>query len=158
LKRFKRENSEVVRYPEVRAALAPNLSPVARCRDGDDCPRYIAAFRHSPQEIHMKKSTQLIATAIFAGVTIFGSGCAVVRSQESVGAYIDDTTITTQIKSRMASDTRVDAVAISVETLKGVVQLSGFAKSSEEKTVAEQIARDINGVRSVQNSIVIRRP
>ncbi|HNY45446.1 MAG TPA: BON domain-containing protein [Casimicrobium sp.] len=106
----------------------------------------------------MKKSTQLIATAIFAGVTIFGSGCAVVRSQESVGAYIDDTTITTQIKSRMASDTRVDAVAISVETLKGVVQLSGFAKSSEEKTVAEQIARDINGVRSVQNSIVIRRP
>ncbi len=106
----------------------------------------------------MKKTTQLIATAVFAGVTLFASGCAVVRSQESVGAYVDDTTITTQIKARMAKDTRVDAVSISVETLKGVVQLSGFAKSSEEKTVAEQIAREINGVRSVQNSIAIRRP
>jgi hyperosmotically inducible periplasmic protein len=106
----------------------------------------------------MKKSIQIVATAAFAAVTVLGSGCAVVRQQETVGAYIDDTTITTQIKSRMAKDTRVDAVAISVETLKGVVQLSGFAKSAEEKNVAEQIARDINGVKSVQNSIAIRRP
>jgi hyperosmotically inducible protein len=106
----------------------------------------------------MKKPIHLVATAVFAAVTVFSTGCAVVRQQETVGAYIDDTTITTQIKSRMAKDTRVDAVAISVETLKGVVQLSGFAKSAEEKNVAEAIARDVNGVKSVQNSIAIRRP
>jgi len=106
----------------------------------------------------MKKPVHLIATAVFAAVTVLSTGCAVVRQQETVGAYIDDTTITTQIKSRMAKDTRVDAVAISVETLKGVVQLSGFAKSAEEKGVAEAIARDVNGVKGVQNSIAIRRP
>lgn len=106
----------------------------------------------------MKKPVHLVVTAVFAAVTVLSTGCAVVRQQETVGAYIDDTTITTQIKSRMAKDTRVDAVAISVETLKGVVQLSGFAKSAEEKSAAEAIARDVNGVKSVQNSIAIRRP
>ncbi len=104
----------------------------------------------------MKKSIHIAATAVFAAVTLFSTGCAVVRSQETVGAYIDDTTITTQIKARMAKDPRVDAIAISVETLKGTVQLTGFAKSAEEKRVAEQIARDINGVKGVQNSIAIR--
>ena len=86
------------------------------------------------------------------------TGCAVTRGQETVGAYIDDTTITTQIKVRMVDDKSVDAAAISVETLKGTVQLSGFAKSAEEKERAEAIARRVNGVKSVQNSIAIRRP
>lgn len=80
------------------------------------------------------------------------------RGQETVGAYIDDTTITTQIKARMVEDKAVDASAISVETLKGTVQLSGFAKSAEEKERAEAIARRVNGVKAVQNSIAIRRP
>jgi len=104
----------------------------------------------------MKKSVYVIATAAFAAFSILASGCAVMRNQETVGAYVDDTTITTQIKARMAKDTRVDAVAISVETLKGVVQLSGFAKSAQEKNVAEAIAREVNGVKGVQNSIAIR--
>ena len=51
----------------------------------------------------MKKSIHIFATAAFAAVTLFGAGCAVVRQQETVGAYVDDTTITTQIKARMAS-------------------------------------------------------
>lgn len=104
----------------------------------------------------MKKPIHIIATAAFAAVTVFASGCAVMRNQETVGAYVDDATITTQIKARMTKDPRVDAVAISVETLKGVVQLSGFAKSAQEKNVAEAIAREINGVKGVQNSIAIR--
>ena len=104
----------------------------------------------------MKKSIQIIATAAFAATTLFSAGCAVVRQQETVGAYIDDTTITTQIKSRMAADPVVAALSISVETLKGEVQLSGFAKSAAERSKAEVIARDINGVKRVRNDIVVR--
>jgi hyperosmotically inducible protein len=104
----------------------------------------------------MKRTVHLIATATFAAVTLFAAGCAVVRQQETVGAYIDDSTITTQIKSRMAADPMVAALSISVETLKGEVQLSGFAKSAGERAKAEAIARDINGVKRVRNDIVVR--
>ena len=104
----------------------------------------------------MKKSIHIIATATFAAVTLFSAGCAVVRQQETVGAFVDDTTITTQIKSRMAANPAVSALAISVETLKGEVQLSGFAKTSAERSQAESIAREINGVKRVRNDIVVR--
>ncbi|WP_418321218.1 BON domain-containing protein [Piscinibacter sakaiensis] len=83
-------------------------------------------------------------------------GCAVVRDQSSVGQYVDDTTITTQIKARMVENKQVDAGAISVETLNGTVLLSGFAKSAEEKAMAHKIAHGVNGVKSVRNEIAIR--
>ena len=104
----------------------------------------------------MKKSIEIIATATLAAVTLFSAGCAVVRQQETVGAYVDDTTITTQIKSRMAANPAVSALSIGVETLKGEVQLSGFAKTSNERATAESIAREINGVKRVRNDIVVR--
>lgn len=104
----------------------------------------------------MNKSTQIIATAVFAAVTVLGTGCAVTRSQETVGQYVDDATITTQIKSRWIADPTVDAASFKVETLKGTVQISGFAKNAAEKSKAESIARGVNGVVAVQNSIAVR--
>lgn len=95
------------------------------------------------------------ALAALAAVTAL-SGCAVVRGQSTPGTYIDDTAITTAVKARFVDDRRVDASAISVETMKGTVLLSGFAKSADEKTRAEQIARDVKGVQSVKNAIVVR--
>ncbi len=106
----------------------------------------------------MKSTFKIGMSALLAAADLAMTGCAVTRGQETVGAYIDDTTITTQIKARMVDDKSVDAAAISVETLKGTVQLSGFAKSAEEKERAEAIARRVNGVKAVQNSIAIRRP
>jgi osmotically-inducible protein OsmY len=87
---------------------------------------------------------------------ITASGCAVTRGQESVGAYVDDATITTQIKSRFVENTDVDASSIRVETLNGTVMLSGFAKNANEKSTAEAIARKVNGVKSVKNEIAVR--
>ena len=84
------------------------------------------------------------------------SGCAVTRGQESVGAYVDDATITTQVKSRFVENKEVDASSIRVETLNGTVMLSGFAKNATEKTTAEAIARKVNGVKSVKNEIAVR--
>ena len=95
--------------------------------------------------------------AIFAAIVLAGaSGCAVTRGQETVGAYVDDATITTQIKSRFVENKDVDASSIHVETLNGTVLLSGFAKSALEKGAAEGIARKVNGVKSVRNEIAIR--
>jgi osmotically-inducible protein OsmY len=84
------------------------------------------------------------------------AGCAVTRGQESVGAYVDDSAITTAVKARFVDNKTVDASAISVETLNGTVMLSGFAKSGAEKTVAESLAWKVNGVKQVKNEIAIR--
>lgn len=103
----------------------------------------------------MKIRTPLVA-AMTALVLLTSAGCAVNRGQETVGAYIDDTTITTQIKARFAEDKQVAATSIRVETLNGTVMLSGFAKSALERNTAEHIARGVNGVKTVKNEIAIR--
>jgi hyperosmotically inducible periplasmic protein len=84
------------------------------------------------------------------------TGCAVARDQQTVGSYIDDATITTRVKARMAEDKSVSATSISVETLKGTVQLSGFAKSNDERATAERLARSTPGVQAVRNDILVR--
>ncbi len=94
--------------------------------------------------------------AIVATTVIALSGCAVTRGQETVGAYIDDTAITTSVKARFVENKAVDASSIRVETLNGTVMLSGFAKNATEKSTAESIARAVGGVRSVRNEIAVR--
>jgi hyperosmotically inducible protein len=104
----------------------------------------------SLQTLRLPMATVLVAAFLTLG------GCAVTRGQETVGAYVDDTSITTQIKARYVDNKDVDAVAISVETLNGVVMLSGFAKSQAERSNAEMLARKVTGVRNVRNEIVVR--
>ena len=101
-------------------------------------------FRHS------------LASLATASALLIASGCAVTRGQETVGAYVDDAAITTQVKARMVEDKDVDAAAIKVETLNGTVMLSGFAKSSVEKSTAGNIAMKVKGVKSVQNNVAVR--
>jgi len=103
----------------------------------------------------MSVRTTLTAATLVVAV-LSTAGCAVSRGQESTGAYIDDATITTQVKSRMLDNPNVAGTSISVETLNGTVMLSGFAKNSVEKDAAERIARDVNGVKTVKNQIVVR--
>jgi osmotically-inducible protein OsmY len=103
----------------------------------------------------MNIRTQLAVT-MTAIVMLTASGCAVQRGQETVGAYVDDSGITTLVKSRMVENKQVDAAAISVETMKGTVMLSGFAKNATEKSTAETIAWGVKGVKAVKNEIAVR--
>ena len=100
---------------------------------------------------------RFLITSLFAAVVLATTaGCAVTRGQESVGAYVDDTAITTAVKARFVDNKNVDASAISVETLNGTVMLSGFAKSGNEKSVAEALTWKVAGVRSVKNELAVR--
>lgn len=103
----------------------------------------------------MNFRTPLIA-AIAAAALLSTAGCAVTRGQETVGAYIDDAAITSNVKARFVESKDVSAAAISVETLNGTVMLSGFAKDFTEKVKAGEIARGINGVKLVKNEIAVR--
>jgi osmotically-inducible protein OsmY len=101
----------------------------------------------------LRNTLAITATAL---VLLTATGCAVERGQESVGAYVDDTGITTMVKSRFIENKQVDAASISVETLKGTVMLSGFAKNATERSTAEIIAQGVKGVTRVKNEIVVR--
>lgn len=103
-----------------------------------------------------RNAMTVLFAAVAATAMLATTGCAVTRDQQSVGAYVDDTAITTAVKARFIDNKTVDASSISVETLNGTVMLSGFAKSASEKTVAESLVWKVEGVKSVKNEIAIR--
>jgi osmotically-inducible protein OsmY len=77
------------------------------------------------------------------------TGCAATPEQRSTGEVIDDTAITTKVKTGLLGDPMVSAFAISVETSRGVVSLVGIVHSAGERARAIQIAQDVGGVRRV---------
>ena len=103
----------------------------------------------------MQKRTTF--AAILASIVLLtATGCAVTRGQQSVGAYIDDSAITTAVKARFVENKLVDAASISVETMKGTVMLSGFAKGTTQRSTAAALAYKVEGVKSVKNEIAVR--
>ena len=84
------------------------------------------------------------------------AGCAAMQGRETAGEYLDDATITTRVKAALLGDPNVKATQIGVETMQNVVQLSGFVDTPQEKLRASEIARNISGVREVQNNISVR--
>jgi len=82
--------------------------------------------------------------------------CASTRTHESTGEYVDDSVITTKVKALLAEDDFLKSFQISVETYKGIVQLSGFVNSQEAVNKAGQIARSVKGVNSVKNNLIVK--
>jgi osmotically-inducible protein OsmY len=82
--------------------------------------------------------------------------CASTSKQEGTGEYIDDSVITTKVKSQLAADDFLKSFEISVETYKGIVQLSGFVGSQQAVDKAGEIARGVQGVKSVENDLNVK--
>ena len=92
---------------------------------------------------------------LLMGVLIAGlAGCA--NTGEKTGAYVDDSWITSKVKSEMIANKSVKARDISVNTTKGVVTLSGTAATWDESNKAAEIAHGVKGVTSVENDIRIQ--
>jgi hyperosmotically inducible periplasmic protein len=96
---------------------------------------------------------RLMLAAMLAGLV---AGCAGNGTKESTGEYIDDSAITTKVKTALVKDPAVSALDINVETFKGTVQLSGFAKSERERSRAIELAESVTGVKAVKNDILVR--
>ena len=84
------------------------------------------------------------------------AACASTSTRESTGEYVDDSVITTKVKSLLAGDDFLRSFQIGVETYKGVVQLSGFVNTKEAANKAAQIAGSVKGVKSVKNDLVVK--
>ena len=98
-----------------------------------------------------------LAVCVEAGMVIL-SGCAPIQGRETAGQYVDDSTISTKIRAQLVGDQSLKGFDIHVETMQDVVQLGGFVDSPKEKQQAEQIARNVAGVRGVHNDIIVRAP
>ena len=104
----------------------------------------------------MTNITRKLAT--FAGVLFVAMalGCASTAKQEGTGEYIDDTVITTKVKTAIFNEPSLKSAEINVETFKGVVQLSGFVSSASAANRAVEVARTVGGVKSVKNDMRVK--
>jgi len=90
-------------------------------------------------------------------VLLLVSGAPVVLAG-TTGDVVDDSIITTKVKSSFVADSTVSALDISVETTKGVVNLTGLVNSEAERQRAVQIARETSGVKKVDASnLIVKR-
>lgn len=102
-------------------------------------------------------TTRILTRLLLAfSLTLFLVGCAGNDKQSSAGEYIDDTVLTTRVKTALLNDSNVSGLSVNVESFRGTVQLSGFVKTVAERNRAVQLARGIPGVRQVKNDILIR--
>jgi osmotically-inducible protein OsmY len=99
-----------------------------------------------------KTFTALIAAAMLLATL----GCASTRTHEGTGQYVDDTVITTKVKSAILREPGLKVSEINVETFKGVVQLSGFVSTRHDIDSAIRLARKVDGVKSVKNDMQLK--
>jgi osmotically-inducible protein OsmY len=104
----------------------------------------------------MKKRNIIIHCLVLFMLIATFAACASTRTRESTGEYVDDSGITTKVKSLLASDDFLKSFEISVETYKGTVQLSGFVDSQKAVDKAGEIARSVKGVKSVKNNLNVK--
>jgi osmotically-inducible protein OsmY len=104
----------------------------------------------------MKKRTRLVGYFVILMLIATFAACASTSKHESTGEYIDDSVITTKVKSLLAADDFLKSFQISVETYKGVVQLSGFVNSQKAVDKAGEIVRSVKGVKSIKNNLIVK--
>jgi osmotically-inducible protein OsmY len=104
----------------------------------------------------MKKRNRFVGYFVLVMLMVAFAACASTSKQESTGEYVDDSVITTKVKSLLAADDFLKSFEISVETFKGTVQLSGFVGSQKAVDKAVEIARSVKGVKSVKNDLIVK--
>jgi osmotically-inducible protein OsmY len=104
----------------------------------------------------MKKRNIVIHCLVLLMLIATFTACASTPKKESTGEYVDDSVITTKVKSLLAADDFLKSFQIGVETFKGTVQLSGFVGSQQAVDKAGEIARSVKGVTSVKNDLVVK--
>jgi osmotically-inducible protein OsmY len=89
-------------------------------------------------------------------VMVIMLGCAGDRTTRSTGQVIDDSTITTKVKTALIADPEVKGTQMQVEVYRGVVQLSGFVDRPTDAQKAVAVARSVEGVKEVRNNLIVK--
>jgi hyperosmotically inducible protein len=99
----------------------------------------------------------------FAAASLLAAGCGnreepapAAAAKTTVGTEIDDTVVTTKVKSALLADADIKSFDLKVETRKGAVQLSGFVENQTQVERAIAATRAVEGVKSVENGITLK--
>jgi osmotically-inducible protein OsmY len=98
----------------------------------------------------------IVGLSLTGTFALLAFGCAATPTSDSTGQYVDDSTITTKVKSALLGDDAVKSFEIHVTTFKGAVQLSGFVDNSDERAAAGRDAAAVANVREVDNNISVK--
>src|SRR6266478_7281224 len=90
--------------------------------------------------------------SLFLSVT----GCTSMTGQ-TAGQYVDDSTITASVKAKLVGDKTANLTRIDVDTTNQVVTLNGIVESADQKAKAEQLARQVGGVKGVKNNLQVQK-
>ena len=104
----------------------------------------------------MKKRNFVIHCLVLLMLITTFVSCASTRTHESTGEFVDDSVITTKVKSLLAADDFLKSFQIGVETFQGTVQLSGFVNSKQAVDKAVEITKSVQGVKTVRNSLIVK--
>lgn len=104
----------------------------------------------------MKPISKFFSAVFLAATMATVVGCASTPTSEGTGEYVDDTVITTKVKSAIFNEPTLKSAEINVETFKGAVQLSGFVNSKADIDKAVVVARGVGGVKSVKNDMRLK--
>lgn len=104
----------------------------------------------------MKKANIIINCLLILMLIATFTACASSRTHGSAGEYVDDSVITTKVKSLLAADDFLKSFQISVETFQGTVQLSGFVNSQQAADKASEITSSVQGVKSLKNNLIVK--
>ncbi len=104
----------------------------------------------------MKLTGKYLSAVLLAIALTTTVGCAATPRQEGTGEYVDDSVITTKVKTAILNEPMLKVAEINVETFKGIVQLSGFVSSQGAMTKAVEVAQGVGGVKSVKNDMRVK--
>jgi hyperosmotically inducible periplasmic protein len=101
-------------------------------------------------------NTRLTTSSILLAVLLVVGGCTSMTGQ-SAGQYVDDSTITASVKAKLVGEKTANLTRINVDTTNQVVTLNGIVESADQRTKAEQLARQVSGVKSVRNNLQVEK-
>lgn len=110
------------------------------------------------QEVIIVKASSFKPIVISAALALLlsAAGCTSMTG-ESAGNYVDDATLTSQVKTKLVAEKAANLTRIDVDTTKSVVSLNGIVESAEQKSRAEQLAKQVKGVSKVNNNLQVQK-
>ena len=97
-----------------------------------------------------------LLTGVVGVILLFSLGACQAVTGKTAGRVIDDKSITAQVKGKLTTDRISNFSRVDVDTDRGVVHLSGVVQSAEQKARAAELAREVEGVRRVDNNLQIQ--
>ena len=104
----------------------------------------------------MLKPLRIITILVCFALMTAPLAYAATQNHESTGQYVDDSVITTRVKTAILEESTLKMFQINVKTYQGVVQLSGFVDSAQSVSKAGEVARRVENVKSVENDLLLK--